>query len=144
MSFSIKITFSTTTNQDSGPMTLAYFSWFPLHITFPVLLKLTLHWEFAVFSLIYLKHSIEFGMMISLINSRVMELTVTSLNNRYQRVVLKGQSLVWKSVTAGVPRGSVLGRLFFPIYINDLPLGLTTNVKLFADDTSLFSHLCCK
>ena len=82
--------------------------------------------------------------MISLINSRVMELTVTSLNNRYQRVVLKGQSLVWKSVTAGVPRGSVLGRLFFPIYINDLPLGLTTNVKLFADDTSLFSHLCCK
>ena len=27
----------------------------------------------------------------------------------------------------------------FLIYINDLPLGLTTNIKLFADDTSLFS-----
>ena len=38
-----------------------------------------------------------------------------------------------------MPQVSVLGPLFFPIYINDLPLGLTTNVKLFSDDTSLFS-----
>ena len=33
---------------------------------------------------------------------------------------------------------SVLGLLFFLIYINDLSDGLTTNPKLFADDTSLF------
>ena len=61
------------------------------------------------------------------------------LKNRCQRVVLHGQSSVWKLVTTGVPQGSVLGPLFFLININDLPLGLTTNVKLFADDTSLFS-----
>ena len=51
---------------------------------------------------------------------------------------LNGLSSVWKSVTAGVAQGSVLGPLFL-IYINDLPPGLTTNVKLFADDNSLFS-----
>ena len=36
---------------------------------------------------------------------------------------------------------SVLGPLFFVIYINDLPLGRITNVKLFPGDTSLFSVL---
>ena len=36
-------------------------------------------------------------------------------------------------------QGWLLDPLFFLIYINDLPLGLTTNHKLFADNTSLFS-----
>ena len=41
--------------------------------------------------------------------------------------------------TAEVPQGSVQGQLIFLIYINDLPLGLITNVERFEDDTSLFS-----
>ena len=45
----------------------------------------------------------------------------------------------WASVNAGVPQGSILGTLLFLIYINDLSDNLSFNVKLFSDDTSLFS-----
>ena len=57
---------------------------------------------------------------------------------RKQRVVLNGQHSSWTNVQAGVPQGSILGPLFFLIYINDLFDGLTSNPKLFANDTSLF------
>ena len=73
------------------------------------------------------------------IDGNLFKLIKSFLNSRCQPVVLNGQYLVWKSATAGVLQGWVLGPLFFLIYINDHPLGLTTNVKLFADDTSLFS-----
>ena len=43
------------------------------------------------------------------------------------------------SVNVGAPHGSILGLLLFLIYINDLADGLSSNAKLFADDTSLFS-----
>ena len=56
---------------------------------------------------------------------------------------MNGQSSSWLSIRAGVPQGSVLGPLFFLIYINDLPEGLNSEVNLFADDTSLFSIVTC-
>ena len=60
-------------------------------------------------------------------------------NLRKQRVVLNGQYSSWTGIESGVPQGSILGPLLFLIYVNDLSDGLTTNVKLFGDDTSLFS-----
>ena len=60
------------------------------------------------------------------------------LRNRKQRVTLNGQSSSWTNVNPGVPQGSILGPLLFLIYINDLSDGLSSNAKLFADDTSLF------
>ena len=45
----------------------------------------------------------------------------------------------WTSVSGKVPQGSILGPLLFLIYINDLSDNLSSNVKLFADETSLFS-----
>ena len=61
------------------------------------------------------------------------------LSGRFQRVVLNEQTSSWRPVIAGVPQGSILGPLLFLVYINDLPNELKSSVKLFADDTSLFT-----
>ena len=37
-----------------------------------------------------------------------------------------------------MPQGSVLGPLFFLVYINDLADNLASDIRLFADDASLF------
>ena len=69
----------------------------------------------------------------------LLETLTDFLKDRKQRVVLNGQNSSWANIEAGVPQGSILGPLLFLIYINDLPDNLSTNVKLFADDTLLFS-----
>ena len=61
------------------------------------------------------------------------------LSNRKQRVVLNGQNPHWTNVQVRVPQGSILRPLLFLIYINDLADDLPSNLKLFANDTSLFS-----
>ena len=53
--------------------------------------------------------------------------------------MLNGQCSGWGDISAGVPQGSILGPLYFLVYINDLTMDLKCNVKLFADDTSLFT-----
>ena len=41
-------------------------------------------------------------------------------------------------VSFGVPQGTVLGTLLFPIFINDLTESITSSVKLFADDCLVY------
>ena len=73
------------------------------------------------------------------ISGDLLELIKNFLSNRFQRVVLNGQTSEWEKINAGVPQGSILEPLYFLIYINDLTDGISSIAKLFADDTSLFS-----
>ena len=58
------------------------------------------------------------------------------LTNRRQHVVLPSSN--WTLTKAGVPQGSILGSLLFLIFINDIVSDIETNIRLFADDTSLY------
>ena len=69
----------------------------------------------------------------------LLDLIVSFVEKRFQRVVLNCQASEWLPVEAGVPQGSFLGPRSFLIYINDLSIDIISTVKLFADDASLFS-----
>ena len=73
------------------------------------------------------------------ISNDLLELIKNFLSNRTQRVVLNAQTSECEKIYAGVPQGSILGSMFFLIYINDFTDGISSIVKLFADDISLFS-----
>ena len=62
------------------------------------------------------------------------------LSNRRQRVVLDGISSSWSDVLSGVPQGSLLGPLFFVIFISDLPEVVPpgSSIALYADDCKCF------
>ena len=68
----------------------------------------------------------------------MLEILSNFLSNRYQRTTLNGKNSSWSPIEAGVPQGSVLGPLLFLVYINDITDGLKSEVRIFADDTSLF------
>ena len=72
------------------------------------------------------------------INGNILKMLENYLSNRKQRVVLNGFDSPWEDILSGVPQGSVLGPLMFLIYINDLTDTISANIKLFADDSSLF------
>ena len=57
------------------------------------------------------------------------------LSDRSQAVVVDGEKSSYIDVDSGVPQGSVLGPSLFLFYINDMPCGLKSTVRLFADDT---------
>ena len=61
------------------------------------------------------------------------------LENRIQACNVNGHMSSFKSISYGVPQGSILGPLLFIIYMNDLPSCVKeAEITMYADDTSLY------
>ena len=56
------------------------------------------------------------------------------LTQRTHCVVLDGFSSNYVKVASGVPQDIVLGPIMFLLYINDINVGISSSLRLFADD----------
>ena len=61
------------------------------------------------------------------------------LSNRKQRVRINNSFSEWKDIKYGVPQGSILGPLFFNIFMCDLFYTLEYNVVNYADDNTPYA-----
>ena len=81
------------------------------------------------------------------ISGKVLKWVEAFLTNRQQTVVVEGEKSSFNDVESGVPQGTVLGPVFFILYIIDLIFAVKRAKTLtFADDTKLMkviAHLLC-
>ena len=75
------------------------------------------------------------------ISECALDWTKDYLANHRQRVVVDEQFASHAPVCSGVPQGSVLGPILFLCYINDLPSCVSSNVRLFADDSIIYKQI---
>jgi hypothetical protein len=73
------------------------------------------------------------------ISGTALKILESYLKNRSQIVKIGQYKSNPQNITFGIPQGSILGSLFFIIYVNNLDnLGLSGHLTLYADDTCLF------
>ena len=76
------------------------------------------------------------------VTDTALDLMRSYLTNRKQYVVFNGCQSDYSEIYTGVPQGSILGPLFFSIYINDLiNVSNRLNVLMYADDTTMYFNL---
>ena len=63
------------------------------------------------------------------------------LCNRQKRVVVNGAKSQWTSVLSGEPQGTVLGPVLFSLYINDIMVGIESEIRLFADECVCYRQI---
>ena len=66
-------------------------------------------------------------------------------SNRMQSVVIDVSCSSWLNIPSGVPQGSILGFLFFVIFISDLPevVSVGETLAMYIDDCKAFSVISC-
>ena len=75
------------------------------------------------------------------IRGKALSLFRSYLSGRKQYTVIENVKSKTSNIDCGVPQGSVLGPLFFLLFINDLPNCCPTGkIRIFADDTNVFFH----
>ena len=125
----------------------------PLHSTVTALLDITNEWYInidngLINTVLFLDLKKAFGTIDHSILISKMKLygmlpkTLTwfcdYLLQRTQKTMVNGILSDSKTTKCGIPQGSILGPLLFLLYINDLPnANLVSNVRMYADDTSL-------
>ena len=60
------------------------------------------------------------------------------LTGRVQKVRVGNANSSLAEVLSGIPQGSILGPVLFTVFINDLPEGIQSSCKIFADDTKIY------
>ena len=91
----------------------------------------TLVFDVLLFKLIY------YG-----VTSTALDLIKSYLTNRKQYVVFDSCQSKHVEICTGVPQGSILGPLFFIVYINDLiTVSNRLNILMYADDTTIYFNL---
>ena len=57
------------------------------------------------------------------------------------RVMVNNNCSEWSDVISGIPQGSVLSPILFIAFINDIVREIQSNIKIFADDTTLYNSV---
>ena len=70
-------------------------------------------------------------------NNNSMKWFESYITGRIQVTSFRGSTSNSANITVGIPQGSILGPLFFILYMNDLPLHVTTNIDMYADDSTV-------